>query len=231
MSRCYSSERGGLSPAFFSSGSRSAGACPPRSLDLPPSVVRERPFPKQIKSRCSCPTEINRRRVSEEMFFTGMIAGGRPPRYGEKNVPFTVGRGPVPRRALVHASDRGGLSPALRARKGVRLAMHPFGIRCSRTTVSGARKRSRGTGPRATVEKSVPFPVGRGPVPRHATIGKMALVGVRFSCGSSDRGGQAPALRAREGFSSPRIRSGSGEPELRCLSRPGGLFYREGIEI
>ena len=31
-----------------------------------------------------------------------------------------------------------------------------------------SRVRSRGTGPRATVKKSVPFTVGRGPVPRHA---------------------------------------------------------------
>ena len=31
-------------------------------------------------------------------------------------------------------------------------------------------KRSRGTGPRATVSKTAPFTVGRGPVPRHATI-------------------------------------------------------------
>ena len=30
-----------------------------------------------------------------------------------------------------------------------------------------------------------------------------ALVGVRFSRGSIDRGGQAPALRARKGFFSP----------------------------
>ncbi len=31
-------------------------------------------------------------------------------------------------------------------------------------------KRSRGTGPRATVAGTSRFPVGRGPVPRHATI-------------------------------------------------------------
>ena len=31
-------------------------------------------------------------------------------------------------------------------------------------------KRSRGTGPRATVFGTAPFTVGRGPVPRHATI-------------------------------------------------------------
>ncbi len=36
------------------------------------------------------------------------IAGDRPPRYGEKNVPFPVGRGPVPRHApVVKANVRG----------------------------------------------------------------------------------------------------------------------------
>ena len=81
----------------------------------------------------------------EEMFFTGMIAGDRPPRYDEKNVPLTVGRGPVPRRA---------------------------------------------------------------------SIGKTAFVGVRFSRGSNDRGGQAPALRARKGVRLTMRCSGSGDPEL-----------------
>ena len=35
------------------------------------------------------------------MFFTGVIAGDRPPPYGANNVPHTVGRGPVPRRASI----------------------------------------------------------------------------------------------------------------------------------
>ena len=63
--------------------------------------------------------------------------------------------------------------------------------------------RSAGACPPRYGEKSVLFTVGRGPVPRHASVGKTALVGVRFSRGSNDRGGQAPALRAREEFSSP----------------------------
>ena len=49
-----------------------------------------------------------------------------------------------------HVNVRGGQAPARRAKEGVLLAMRPFGIRRSRTTVSGARERSRGTGPRAT---------------------------------------------------------------------------------
>ena len=63
-------------------------------------------------------------------------------------------------------------------------------------------------------KKSVPFTVGRGPVPRRASVEETAWVGVRFSRGSGDRGGQAPALRAREGFFSPCARSGAGAPEL-----------------
>ena len=58
-----------------------------------------------------------------------------------------------------------------------------------------SREHSRGTGPRATVKKSVPFTVGRGPVPRRASVEETALASVRFLRGSSDRGGQAPALR------------------------------------
>ena len=58
--------------------------------------------------------------------------------------------------------------------------------------------RVAGEGPRATVKKNVPFTVGRGPVPRHAIGRETALAGVRFSRGSNDRGGQAPAIRARE---------------------------------
>ena len=53
---------------------------------------------------------------------------------------------------------------------------------------------SRGTGPRATI-KNATLTVGRGPVPRRASVGEAALVCVRFSRGSVDRGGQAPALR------------------------------------
>ena len=36
---------------------------------------------------------------------TRAIAEDRPPRYGGKNVPITVGRGPVPRHATI-AGDR-----------------------------------------------------------------------------------------------------------------------------
>ena len=59
----------------------------------------------------------------------------------------------------------------------------------------------RHAGPNGPEEVS--FTVGRGPVPRRASVGKTALVGVRFSRGSNDRGGQAPALRARKGFVTP----------------------------
>ena len=98
--------------------------------------------------------------------------------------------------------------------------------------VSRSIKRSRGTGPRATVSggvlgsRTAPFPVGRGPVPRHASV-YQTFAGDRpprygnrtvsrqqngplprraRACPSpcfdlpDIRGGQAPALRYREGF-------------------------------
>ena len=65
---------------------------------------------------------------------------------------FTVGRGPVPRHATIARETR---SDARRAAEG------------SRVTVI---ERSRGTGPRATGPRTLCFTVGRGPVPRHATI-------------------------------------------------------------
>ena len=57
-------------------------------------------------------------------------------------------------------------------------------------------ERSRGTGPRATGQE-VLVTVGRGPVPRRASVEETALVGVRFSRSASARGGQAPALREK----------------------------------
>ena len=78
------------------------------------------------------------------MFFAGVLAGACPPRYGEKNAPFTVGRGPVPRRASI--GTRNGLGRrAFFARVG----------------------RSRGTGPRATVdEAAVLLPVRDQALPK-----------------------------------------------------------------
>ena len=54
----------------------------------------------------------------EETFFTGALAGDRPPRYGPRRGLVTVGRGPVPRHAIGYTRDCGGQAPALRARKG-----------------------------------------------------------------------------------------------------------------
>ena len=143
------------------------------------------------------------------------IARDRPPRYDEKKravyrraraCPSPClglhGKRFVGVRFLRRSNDREGQALALRARE--RFSRHaPFGSRCSRTTVPGAPERSRGTGPRATVKKSVLLTVGRGPVPRRASVGReTALVGVRFSRRSCDREGQALALRARKGLSS-----------------------------
>ena len=101
--------------------------------------------------------------------------------FGGTRLPFTVGRGPVPRHALderkhlnlwglghflLRLLDRGGQAPALRWVGGTRL----------------------------------PFTVGRGPVPRHASDERKRLnlwrLG-RFLLCSNDRGGQAPALRKK----------------------------------
>ena len=57
-----------------------------------------------------------------------------------------------------------------------------------------------GQAPARRYARPSPFTVGRGPVPRHASIGETALVGVRFSRGLGDRGGQAPARRYARPF-------------------------------
>ena len=48
----------------------------------------------------------------------------RAPRCGEKTLPLHVGRGPVPRQAIGHASTRGGQAPALRC-QGKRVLITP----------------------------------------------------------------------------------------------------------
>ena len=92
-----------------------------------------------------------------------------------RTAPFTVGRGPVPRHAAVYRTLAGDRPPRYGPGWGS-LPHAPFGIRRSRTTVSGARGRSRGTGPRATVPCTAPFYVGRGPVPRHAALAGETLL-------------------------------------------------------
>ena len=47
----------------------------------------------------------------KEGILTVEIAGDRPPRYGEKNASFTVGRGPVPRHAAIAPTLAGDRSP------------------------------------------------------------------------------------------------------------------------
>ena len=126
------------------------------------------------------------------------------------------------------SGDRGGQAPALRfARpspfyRRARACPSPclgrgngLGLRAFFAQV----ERSRGTGPRATVKKSVPFTVGRGPVPRHASVGETALADVRFSRRSSDRGGQAPALRLKKRAVYRRARACPSP----CLDRGNGF--------
>ena len=75
------------------------------------------------------------------------IAGDRPPRYGKKNVPFTVGRGPVPRRASIEET---------------------VGFRAFFARV----ERSRGTGPRATGQEgfSSPYAVRDQAIPNYGLL-------------------------------------------------------------
>ena len=115
-----------------------------------------------------------------------------PPRYGENNVPITVGRGPVPRHASIGTGN--GLG---------------------RRAVFAQVVRSRGTGPRATGLRTVPFTVGRGPVPRHASIGTGNGLGRRAVFAQVERSrGTGPRATGPEGVRLAMRRSGSGDPEL-----------------
>ena len=132
-------------------------------------------------------------------FFMHRRAGACPPR--ACSCPWSVVREcPLPTRATVarpspfHRRARACPSPCLGRGNG-------FGWRAFFARVV----RSRGTGPRATVCKAVS--VNRRaracPSPCLGRNGKRPWVGVRFSRRSNAREGQAPALRAREGFFSP----------------------------
>ena len=133
-------------------------------------------------------------------------------------------------RFSLRSNDRGGQAPALRFarpspchrrardRPSPYLDRHgkrpwlAFSIRLCRT-IAGDRP------PRYGLQDRLPFTVGRGTGPRHASIGKTALAGVRFLRGSYARGGQAPALRfARP---SPFHRRARDRPSP-CLDRENG---------
>ena len=105
------------------------------------------------------------------------LAGDRPPRYGGKNAAPS-------RRARACPSPCSG-PPDIRGG-------NPLGCAC------GIR------GPRATMKKTPPLHVGRGPVPRHAAVyrklarDRPSPYGIGKAVGPSDvREGQALALRGR----------------------------------
>ena len=81
-------------------------------------------------------------------------------------------------------------------------------------TRSHARVASEG--PRAAMKKTPSLHVGRGPVPRHASVEETVLAGVRFSRRASTRRGQAPALRLSR--PSPFHRRAVGNPVPRHAS-------------
>ena len=78
-------------------------------------------------------------------------------------------------------------------------------------------ERSRGNAPALRLSKPSPFTVGRGPVPRRASVGMGNGLGLRafFARVLRSRG---PVPRATVGEAAARLtRSRSGEPELRSL--------------
>ena len=126
------------------------------------------------------------------------IAGDRPPPYGWGGcLRFTVGRGPVPRHAIGHAS----VHNVCRSRAP---ALDPFGSGCSRTTVTEARERSRGTGPRATVKKRAADRRARAcPSPCLDRHEKRPWLACGFRVGRTITGDRPPRYGLGKGFSSP----------------------------
>ena len=103
-------------------------------------------------------------------------------------VPFTVGRGFVPRRAPI-------------AGKPARIRGGPRGHALR------SLKRSRGTGPRATVSGTASLTVGRGPVPRRALGHARDRGGNPLGCACGIRG--PPRYGEKNGyfcrFTSPNV--------------------------
>ena len=175
---------------------RSAGACPPRSLDLRENCSSGAPAPERIKSRCSCPTEIHRRRALKR-FFHGCNRGGQAPalRYARPS-PF-------------HRRARACPSPCPDLGNGL-------GWRAFFAQI----ERSRGTGPRATVCKAVSLHrrARACPSPCLGRNGKRRWLACVFRAGREIAGDRPPRYGPGKGFSSPCARSGSGDPELRSSS-------------
>ena len=88
-------------------------------------------------------------------------------------------------------------------------------------TIAGDRPPRYGPGKGSPRHAPFLFTVGRGPVPRHASVEETALVGVRFSRGSGDRGGQAPALRLKKRAVYRRARACPSP----CLDRNGKRLW------
>ena len=225
--------RCGANAVFY----RRARACPSPCLDRGADLCSSgAPAPDRVRSvwqicqsfRRSCPTgywgKQRSRGTGPRATVMRDVRGGNPlgcaygirgpPRYGEKTLLLYVGRGPVPR----HASIAGPISV-------VRERLLPIGSRSGDLDlqmigVSGDRGGQApalrcggmfaGDRPPRYGEKNPLLYVGRGPVPRHASIaGPISVVRERLlPIGSrsgdldlqmigvsGDRGGQAPALR------------------------------------
>ena len=123
------------------------------------------------------------------------IAGDRPPRYGIRN-------GRSYRRARACPSPCTDLGET-----------RSDAWKESEAPALWSLKRSRGTGPRATVSGTVSFPVGRGPVPRRAVIAEETRSDARMETSEGPR-----ATVSRTVFLTGRQQS-----------RLGGLSYRSQI--
>ena len=125
--------------------------------------------------------------------------------------PFPVGRGPVPRRASV--GERAWLACVFRAGRVLAGDRPPRYGRCGLARIPSvgqeclilpvreqvlpnyshlARERSRGTGPRATGQDGVLVTVGRGPVPRRASVGEKPWLAFGFRVGRTLAGDRPP---------------------------------------
>ena len=119
---------------------RRAGACPPRAFDL-----RENRAPPQAVFRADRgmardrPSPYGKRHA-----FFNRSAGACPPRS------FDPRENRTPANAVFPTEARRGTGPRPTVKGGGLATIARFGSGRSRTTVTGVRGRSRGTGPRAT---------------------------------------------------------------------------------
>ena len=115
-------------------------------------------------------------------------------------------------------------TPSLHVGRGPVLAMHRSRGKPARMRVWHPRaparrslKRSRGTGPRPTVARTVSFTVGRGPVPRHAPIAGETHSDARMETSEGPRATEPETIA---GDRPPRYGSQNGSLSRRARACP-----------